>query len=45
MQPAPRMTRAPVANRSVVPRTVVGEVMGVVRGAAIRVLNRQGKKR
>lgn len=32
-------------KRAVVPRTLAGEAMGWARGAARRVLNRQGKKR
>ncbi len=45
VQPAPRMTRAPVRNRVVVVSTVESGAMGVAKGAARRVENRQGKKR
>lgn len=45
VQPAPRMTTAPVRKSAVVPSTVDGETMGLERGAASRVLKRQGKKR
>jgi hypothetical protein len=36
---------APEKKSAVVPRTINGDVTGVVRGAAISVLKRQGKKR
>ena len=45
VQPAPRMMSAPVRNRAEVLRIVMGGVMGMVNGAARRVLNKHGKKR
>lgn len=45
VQPAPRMIRAPVRKRRDVARAVAGGVMGMVSGAASRVLKRQGRKR
>lgn len=43
-QPAPRMMMAPEMKRSEVPMTAAGEA-GPARGAANKVLKRQGKKR
>ena len=45
VQPAPRMTRAPLKNRREVPIAENGDTIGVVRGAASRVEKRHGKKR
>lgn len=45
VQPAPRMTRAPVRKSAVVPMMVLGAAIGVASGAAMRVLKRHGKKR
>ena len=45
VQPAPRMTSAPVAKRAEVASTVDGGVMGEASGAASSVLKMQGKRR
>jgi hypothetical protein len=45
VQPAPRITRAPVKNRAVVDRMETGVAKGVAMVAARRVLKRHGKKR
>jgi len=45
VQPAPRMTSAPLKNRRVVPTTDIGCAIGDAKGAAKRQENRQGKKR
>ena len=45
VHPAPRMIRAPLKKRREVPTTERGEAIGMARGAARSVENRQGKKR
>lgn len=45
VHPAPRITKAPVMNSAEYPRTDEMGAMGVAKGAARRVENRQGKKR
>jgi len=45
VHPAPRMMNAPEKKRRDVPNRVEGDVIGSVRGAARRVLKRQGRKR
>jgi hypothetical protein len=45
VQPAPRIIKAPEKKRNVVYAIVPGVAMGVVSGAARRVLKRHGRKR
>ena len=45
VHPAPRIMRAPLKKRNVVPMTDRGDAIGVARGAARRVENRHGKNR
>lgn len=45
VHPAPRMTKAPVKKRAVVPATAEGAAMGVAMVAAMSVLKRHGKNR
>lgn len=45
VQPAPRMTSAPVKKRAAVLATAEGAAIGVAMVAAISVLKRHGKKR
>lgn len=45
VHPAPRMMRAPLKKSKEVPTTCNGETIGSVKGAAMSVEKRHGKKR